>query len=357
MIREDAPIVNALCNHEVLRRMIDELDENYTKQMMKQLRKAENKDASKSSERTKMDVAEVYSPQRMAAMAAKLGFSQGFSLDLTTTNDVGEPWNLSNKKMQDAAIKLQDEQKPWLLVVSPPCTWFSTLMDINITKVDELRVKENMKHSIGHLAFAVLMCLRQAKAGRKFMFEHPAGTPSWATAMMNKLFFVKDGARVDFTRTTAEAVPEVTIIPPARRNRITEEMAAFGRPQTKVRERRVPLRHRSIMTNSPLLAEELKKFQCQIYPADFCKLVCKTVMKEKNQKEFRTIDMLSDSVKEQSIKDVTKEINALTSLEMPTPHQDLYGSFDFVDDITGKPLDHKLAADARKLEIDFFRKM
>ena len=80
-------------------------------------------------------------------------------------------------------------------------------------------------------------------------------------------------------------------------------------------------------------------------------------MKENNQKEFRTIDMLSDSVKEQSIKDVTKEINALMSLEMPTPHQDLYESFDFVDDITGKPLDHKLAADARKLEIDFFRKM
>ena len=78
MIREDAPMVNALCNHEVLRR-IDELDENYTRKMMKQLRKAENKDASKDSERTKMDVAEVYSPQRMAAMAAKLGFSQGFS--------------------------------------------------------------------------------------------------------------------------------------------------------------------------------------------------------------------------------------------------------------------------------------
>ena len=182
MLREDVPMVNALCNHEVLRRMIDELDENHTRKIVKQLRKAENKDASKDSERTRMNVAEVYLPPKMAAMAAELGFSQGFSLDLTTINDEGEPWDLSNKKMQDAAIKLQDEQKPWLLVVSPPCTWFSTLMDINITKVDELRVKENMKQSIGHLAFAVLMCLRQAKAGRTFMFEHPAGASSSSAA-------------------------------------------------------------------------------------------------------------------------------------------------------------------------------
>ena len=67
--------------------------------------------------------------------------------------------------------------------------------------------------------------------------------------------------------------------------------------------------------------------------------------------------MLSDTAKEQNITHVTKEINALMALEMPTPQEELYESFDFVDDITGKPLDHKLAAEARKLEIDFFRNM
>ena len=97
-------------------------------------------------------------------MAGKLGFSPGFSLDLTTTNDAGEPWDLSNKKMQDDAIKLQDDQKPWLLVVSPPCMWFSTSMNLNVTKMDEARLNENMRQAIGQLAFAVLMCLRQAKA-------------------------------------------------------------------------------------------------------------------------------------------------------------------------------------------------
>ena len=129
-----------------------------------------------------------------------------------------------------------------------------------------------------------------------------------------------------------------------------------------------------IMTNSPLLTEELNKFQCnkehrhveltngrahkcQIYPDEFCRFVCKTVMKENNQEEFKTIDMLSDTMKEQNITDVTKEINALMALEMPTPHDDIYKSFDFVDDITGRPLDHKLASEARKLEMDFFKRM
>ena len=70
--------------------------------------------------------------------------------------------------------------------------------------------------------------------------------------------------------------------------------------------------------------------------------------------------MMSEAVKEQNITDVTKEINALMAMEMPTPHEDLedlYEEFDFIDDVTGKPLDHELASEARRLEIEFFRNM
>ena len=94
-----------------------------------------------------------------------------------------------------------------------------------------------------------------------------------------------------------------------------------------------------------------------MYPDEFCRVVCKTIMKEKNQQEFKTINMLSEAIGEQNITDVTKEINALMTLEMPTPHEDMYEEFDFVDDVTGRPLNHKLAAEARKLEIEFFKNM
>ena len=95
-----------------------------------------------------------------------------------------------------------------------------------------------MKRAIGHLAFAVLMCLRQAKAGRTFMFEHPGGASPWATAMMNKLLFVKDGARVNF---------DFCML-----GMRSKDQDGEGSAKKKT----------GIMTNSPMLTEELKKFQC-----------------------------------------------------------------------------------------------
>ena len=95
--------------------------------------------------------------------------------------------------------------------------------------------------------------------------------------------------------------------------------------------------------------------QCQAYPDEFCKLACKTIVKEQNQEKFKGINMLSGTVKQQSINEVTKGITAIRGLEMPSPHEDLYDGYDCVDDTTGKHLDHGLAAEARKLEIDFFK--
>ena len=80
-------------------------------------------------------------------------------------------------------------------------------------------------------------------------------------------------------------------------------------------------------------------------------------MREKNLNEFKAINMLSETVREKNITDVTREVNALMATEMKTPHEDMYEEFDFVDDVTGRPLNHKLAAEARRLEIDFFKNM
>ena len=67
-----------------------------------------------------------------------------------------------------------------------------------------------------------------------------------------------------------------------------------------------------------------------------------------------------DAVNE--ITDVTKEVYAM--MEHPQDEdeyedgmQQLYQEFDFIDDNTGKPLKHDLAIQARRTEIEFFRKM
>ena len=65
--------------------------------------------------------------------------------------------------------------------------------------------------------------------------------------------------------------------------------------------------------------------------------------------------------------DVTLEINALMSVgEHPSPHvgedpgvweEGLHAGHEFFDDVTGHSLNHGLAVDAKKLEMQFFRKI
>ena len=54
--------------------------------------------------------------------------------------------------------------------------------------------------------------------------------------------------------------------------------------------------------------------------------------------------------------DVTSAINVLTEAD-PHAKDELYQDFEFIDDVSGRVLDHELAVKARKLEMDFFRKM
>ena len=54
--------------------------------------------------------------------------------------------------------------------------------------------------------------------------------------------------------------------------------------------------------------------------------------------------------------DVTSAINVLTKAD-PHAKDELYQDFDIIEDVSGQVLDHELALNARKLEMDFFWKM
>ena len=125
MIEKEVPLVGALCNYEVFKAMLDDLDEQCTRKVERRMRRATNRDGHN------MCVAEAYSPPRMTAMAKKLGYSAGFALDLATTDENGRPWDLSVKKVQEDALKRLDEEAPWLLTVSPPCTMFSLVQELS----------------------------------------------------------------------------------------------------------------------------------------------------------------------------------------------------------------------------------
>ncbi len=56
---------------------------------------------------------------------------------------------------------------------------FVTLQNLTIAKRDEQAITDDMEKAAKHLAFSVLMCMKQAAAGRRFVLEHPASASSW----------------------------------------------------------------------------------------------------------------------------------------------------------------------------------
>ena len=76
-------------------------------------------------------ISEIYSPPRVVPHANKRGFRGGWSLDLTTCDSEGKPWDFSLARCRQAARQLVQDTRPLLLIGSPMCTWFSLLQNLN----------------------------------------------------------------------------------------------------------------------------------------------------------------------------------------------------------------------------------
>ena len=73
---------------------------------------------------------ELYSKPRIAQEAAirkygDMDLTAGWSLDLTMRDpETNTPWDLSKRSVQNRVKKMVVENKPFMLVGSPPCTPF-----------------------------------------------------------------------------------------------------------------------------------------------------------------------------------------------------------------------------------------
>ena len=126
-----------------------------------------------------VDVAEVFSPPRVALVAERMGFKAGSSLDITGNDERGVPWNFNNKVMRDKAMKKYIEEEPFLLVGSPVCTMWSQMMNINKNKMDLLEYSQRMSEARVHMNFVCKLYMMQHKAGRYFIHEQPQAARSW----------------------------------------------------------------------------------------------------------------------------------------------------------------------------------
>ena len=131
------------------------------------------------------DLIEVYSPERVAKVCVKYGLMATGSFDLRTG------WDFTKKEDQDRALCKIRTDKPNLVIGSPPCTKFSILMGLVHAKglTDEQKAKfmKELREAIAHLRFCVKIYNIQRREGRYFLHEHPLTASSWGVECIEKL--------------------------------------------------------------------------------------------------------------------------------------------------------------------------
>ena len=116
---------------------------------------------------------EVYSPPRLVPEFTALGYKATWSIDLETG------WDLLNKEHRDALLKLIKNVRPRAIMLSPPCTVFSNLQQLNVWRVHPQVSEQRLQIGRELLQVAAEVAALQADSGRGFVLEHPAGAKSW----------------------------------------------------------------------------------------------------------------------------------------------------------------------------------
>ena len=122
---------------------------------------------------------ELYSPERVVGMAKQMGMPGGWSLDLTTVDDLGNPWDFTQVAMRNKPFRLLKEQTPSIVIGSPPCTEMSQFTNLNFPRMDPQEVARRRKLAAAHVRFCLYLYKKQLRAGRYFLLEHPHGATSW----------------------------------------------------------------------------------------------------------------------------------------------------------------------------------
>ena len=91
-------------------------------------------------------------------------------MDLTTGRD------FSRRDHQLQAEKRLDQQKPFVLIGSPPCTAFSQLQSLSPASENK---EKALKDGVEHMRFVVRLYQKQVRAGRVFVHENLAQAKSW----------------------------------------------------------------------------------------------------------------------------------------------------------------------------------
>ena len=126
----------------------------------------------------KIDVTEMFSPPRVTTQAKRFGLKTGEACDLSTG------WDFRLQSHRDAAIKHVRDEKPLVVIGSPPCTPFSQLQTLN---PDTAEKRARLKEGEEHMRLMVEIYRMHIEEGCIFLHEHPAHARSWHMNEVSKL--------------------------------------------------------------------------------------------------------------------------------------------------------------------------
>ena len=131
-----------------------------------------------------VEISEVYSPPRVAAMAQRCKLKVGKSYDILTGYD------LRLKRDLDRMWRSLSEDEPELTVISPPCTPFSPLQQWNFPRMLFEKVAVMIGEGLHHVSIACKVAKWQHSRGRLFVFEHPKPSKAWDEPEMLELMML-----------------------------------------------------------------------------------------------------------------------------------------------------------------------
>lgn len=139
----------------------------------------------------KIEVAEVYSPPRVIAMAKRMGMKAGWASDVTTKDQDVRAWDFNQLEMRNRAVRKLLRDEPTLFIGSQMCTAFSKFSNINYKDMSQEEVGQRVKLGRKHLEFCTKVYEMRWRAARSFIHEHLAEARPWdeqcIKRMLNKL--------------------------------------------------------------------------------------------------------------------------------------------------------------------------
>ena len=129
-----------------------------------------------SNELNACEATAILNPSKFASCATRLGFREGFAVDLTNARANGTMWDLSLGCDRTELRRVQNRKQPELLVRSPPSDEFSSLLNTRAAREISKLKTEKIEPQIRACVQSYKLQMEMRKHS---VYEHSKDSSSW----------------------------------------------------------------------------------------------------------------------------------------------------------------------------------